>query len=148
MPPSLILPGLPSKRHRGQFFSCETKKMQAHSVTRFCCIAVLAVSAWVLISACSYPRIAPLPFINSVNPASASVGEPAFTLTVTGVGFDSSSVIQWNGSTRVTTLQSFSILTAQITAADIAFPGVATVRVVNSGPSGALLSNAVDFPSN
>jgi len=123
--------------------------MQARSATRFCCIAVLAVSAWVLlISACSYPRIGPLPFISSLNPSSASVGGPAFTLTVTGVGFDSSSVIQWNGSTRVTNLQSSSILTTQVNAADVAFPGVATVRVVNSGPSGALLSNAVDFPIN
>ncbi len=110
---------------------------------------MLAISAWaLLISACSYPRIGPLPFISSLNPSSASVGRPAFTLTVTGTGFDSSSVIQWNGSTRVTKFQSFSILTAQIAAADIAFPGVATVRVVNSGPSGALLSNAVDLPIN
>jgi hypothetical protein len=56
--------------------------------------------------------------------------------------------VQWNGSARVTKLQSSSSLTAQITAADIAFPGVATVTVVNSGPSGALLSNAMDFPIN
>jgi len=76
------------------------------------------------------------------------VGGPAFTLAINGIGFDTSSVIQWNGSARVTKLQSSSSLTAQITAADIAFPGVATVRVVNSGPSGALLSNAVDFPIN
>ena len=123
--------------------------MQAYSATRFCSIAVLAVSAWVLlISACSYPRIGPLPFISSLNPSSASVGGPAFTLAINGIGFDTSSVVQWNGSARVTKLQSSSTLTAQITAADIAFPGVATIRVVNSGPSGALLSNAVDFPIN
>jgi IPT/TIG domain len=123
--------------------------MQTHPATRFCCIAVVALSMWVLlISACSYPRIGPVPFIGSLNPSSASVGGPAFTITVTGVGFDSSSAIQWNGLNRVTKLQSSSKLTTQINAADIAFLGVATVRVVNSGPSGALLSNAVDFPIN
>ena len=123
--------------------------MQAHPLTRFCCVAVVALSAWVLLlSACSYPRIPQIPLIGSLNPSSASVGGPAFTLAVTGTGFDSSSDVQWNGSTRVTKFQSSSKLTTQINAADIAFLGVATVQVVNSGPSGALLSNAVDFPIN
>ena len=103
---------------------------------------------WVLlISACSYPRISQAPQLRSLNPSSASVGGPAFTLTVTGTGFDAF-IVQWNGSSRVTKFQSSSKLRAQITAADIAFPGMATVRLVNSGPSGALLSNAVDFPIN
>ncbi len=123
--------------------------MHVHPATKLCCVAVLALSVWVLlISACSYPRIGPVPFIGSLNPSSASVGGSAFTLAITGIGFDTSSVVQWNGSARVTKLQSSSKLTTPINAADIAFPGVATVRVVNSGPSGALLSNAVDFPIN
>ncbi len=123
--------------------------MHVHPATKLCCVAVLALSVWVLlISACSYPRIGPVPFISSLNPSSGSVGGPAFTLAITGIGFDSSSDVQWNGSTRVTKFQSSSKLTTQINAADIAFLGVATVRVVNSGPSGALLSNAVDFPIN
>jgi hypothetical protein len=121
--------------------------MHLHPATKLCCVAVLALSAWLLlISACSYPRIGPVPFIRSLNPSSASVGGSAFTLTVTGSGFDT--ILQWNGSARVTNLQSSSKLTTQISAADIAFPGAATVRVVNSGPSGALLSNAVDFSIN
>ena len=40
----------------------------------------------------------PVPSITSLNPSSATAGGPAFTLTVNGSGFISSSVVNFNGS--------------------------------------------------
>ena len=99
-----------------------------------------------LISGCAYPKIGTVPFINSLNPVSATAGGGAFTLTVSGAGFDASSAVQWNGSPRQTSFQSAAAVNAQISATDIAQSGTATVRVLNAGPGGSLLSNAVDFP--
>ena len=90
----------------------------------------------------------PIPVISNLAPASANLGGADFTLTVDGTNFVNGSVVKFHGNDRTTNFVSGTQLTAQITAADIAFPGVATIRVVNSGPSGALLSNAVDFPIN
>ncbi|MGI9046968.1 MAG: galactose oxidase-like domain-containing protein, partial [Burkholderiales bacterium] len=39
----------------------------------------------------------PAPTLNTINPTAASAGGPAFTLTVNGTSFVSSSVIRWNG---------------------------------------------------
>jgi outer membrane protein assembly factor BamB len=73
---------------------------------------------------------APAPFvIAGVSPASVTVGGPAFNLTVLGAGFDSSSVVQWNGSARPTTVVSSNELLAQISAADIASAAMATITV-------------------
>ena len=44
------------------------------------------------------------PTIASVAPSSRPAGGPAFSLTVTGTNLNSSSVVRWNGSDRVTTL--------------------------------------------
>jgi hypothetical protein len=38
-----------------------------------------------------------------MNPTTAFVGDAAFTLTITGANFVSSSVVQWNGSAHTTT---------------------------------------------
>ncbi|HEX8148020.1 MAG TPA: IPT/TIG domain-containing protein [Pyrinomonadaceae bacterium] len=84
-----------------------------------------------------------LPFINSVSPASAAAGGPAFTLTVNGQNFASGAVVQWGGADRPTTFVSGSQLTAGINAGDIASPGSFNVTVVN--PSGGGTSNAVGF---
>jgi hypothetical protein len=72
------------------------------------------------------------------------VGGPAFTLTVYGAGFISSSVVRWNGADRTTTFVSGTQLTAAITAADIAAAGTANVTVFNPAPGGGT-SNAMPF---
>jgi hypothetical protein len=82
------------------------------------------------------PPSNPVPAIVSLSPNSATAGAAAFTLTITGENFLSSSTVQWNGISRVATFTSSTQLQAQITAADIASSGLATVSVTNPAPGG------------
>lgn len=86
----------------------------------------------------------PVPSIAALSPASAAAGGAGFTLTVTGEGFLTSSVVRWNGSNRPTTPVSATQLRATIPASDIAAAGVAQVTVFNPGPGGGI-SNATGF---
>ena len=88
------------------------------------------------------PTAGPAPVITSLSASTTSMAStpycsPAgFTLTVTGSNFDSSSVVNWNGSPRATTFGNAGQLTASILPQDAAFPGSAGVSVSNaSGPS-------------
>jgi parallel beta-helix repeat protein len=88
------------------------------------------------------------PTITSLSPDSATAGGPGFTLTVNGTHFVSgSSVVRWNGSDHPTTYVSGTQLTAEITAADIATAGTASVTVFNPDPGGGT-SNAKTFTIN
>lgn len=78
----------------------------------------------------------PLPAIFSINPDNRTAGTGAFTLTVNGSGFLPASVVRVNGSNRVTNFVSSAQLTAQITAADTATAGPATIKVFNPAPGG------------
>ena len=62
----------------------------------------------------------------------------AFTLTVTGAGFVSSSKVEWNGSPLSTTYVSPTELTASVPASLIASPGTASVTVANPGGTNSL----------
>jgi 6-phosphogluconolactonase (cycloisomerase 2 family) len=88
-----------------------------------------------------------IPTITSLSPTSTTAGGAAFTLTVFGSNFVSSSVVRWNGSDRPTTFISSSQLTAQISASDIVATGTATVTDFNPGPSGGT-SNTSNFATN
>jgi len=81
----------------------------------------------------SGPVPVPAPTLVSLSPSSVTAGAPAFTLTVNGSRFTSTSTVTWNGSPRVTAYVSASQLTAQITAADVATAGSAAVAVSNPG---------------
>lgn len=78
----------------------------------------------------------PLPTLTSINPTSAIAGGSAFTLNLTGTNFISGSIVRWNGSDRTTTFLSSTSLQADITAADIANAGTASVTVFNPAPGG------------
>ncbi len=78
----------------------------------------------------------PVPVALSMSPSSAAKGGSAFTLTVTGSSFVSSSVVKWNSTSLTTTYVSSTSLTAPITAAMIATAGTATVTVFNPTPGG------------
>jgi hypothetical protein len=78
----------------------------------------------------------PVPTILSLSPNSENAGGVAFTLTVTGERFLSSSTVQWNGSSRATTYSSNTQLQVQIGASDIASSGSAEVSVTNPTPGG------------
>ena len=86
----------------------------------------------------------PVPTIASLSPATTVSGGAGFTLIVNGSNFVLTSVVQWNGSNRSTAFVSSSQVTAQITAADIATAGAATVTVFNPAPGGGS-SNSSTF---
>jgi len=90
------------------------------------------------------PPSNPAPAIVSLSPNSASVGGNAFTVTITGYNFMSSSAVLWNGSARTTTYTSSTQVQAQITAADIANSGSAQLSVTNPAPGGGN-SGAAEF---
>jgi Subtilase family len=86
----------------------------------------------------------PIPTLVSLAPATGQAGGAAFTLTLNGTNFVSTSVANWKGSARATTFVSATQLTAAITAADLATSGTASVTVVNPSPGGGT-SNALTF---
>jgi len=88
------------------------------------------------------PTPNPTPSASSISPSGAPAGALAFTLTVNGSNFLSSSMVEWGGSSRTTTFVSSSKLQAQIAAADLASPGKVAVTVVNPAPGGGSSSTA------
>ncbi|HET9307796.1 MAG TPA: Ig-like domain repeat protein [Candidatus Sulfotelmatobacter sp.] len=109
-------------------------------------IAVLSVITVIILIAPMGEAQAPVPFINlPLVPDATAPGGTDFTLTVSGTGFVSGSVVRWNGSPRPTTFISNSQLKAGISAADIATAGTASVTVVNSAPGGGT-SNVTLLP--
>ena len=96
------------------------------------------------------PQPNPVPTLTNVNPNTANAGGAAFIITVTGTNFVNGATVRWNGADRLTTFNSATQLTAQITANDIANQGTAQITVFNpanvSGGGGA--SNALTFTIN
>jgi hypothetical protein len=86
----------------------------------------------------------PVPAISALNPSSALVGGPDFTLTVNGSNFVTGAQVSFNNLPRAATLVNAGQLTAAITAAEIATAGVVNVTVINPGPGGGT-SAAADF---
>jgi Astacin (Peptidase family M12A)/Abnormal spindle-like microcephaly-assoc'd, ASPM-SPD-2-Hydin len=74
--------------------------------------------------------------LTSLSPTSATAGGAAFTLTISGAGFTSSTAAYINGAFRTPTFVSSTKITVKMTAADIATPGAFQVAVGNF-PSGA-----------
>ncbi|MCB8967418.1 MAG: hypothetical protein H6660_11045 [Ardenticatenaceae bacterium] len=81
--------------------------------------------------------------ITTINPPFVGLGEGALTLTVSGVGFTATSVVQWDGVPRTTTYVNAETLTAAIPAADLDETGSFQVTVYDSERD--LLSNAMTF---
>jgi lactonase family protein with 7-bladed beta-propeller/IPT/TIG domain-containing protein len=86
-----------------------------------------------------------VPTISAISPANATAGGATFTITVSGSGFVSGSVVTWNGTNLSTTLSGVE-LTADVTAADIAAAGAAQLTVVTAPGGGT--SNPVAFLIN
>ena len=98
----------------------------------------------------SSPPSNPVPSISSTTPASATAGASAFTLTVNGGNFTSSSTVQWSGTSLVTTFVSSTQLTVAIAASDISTAGIASITVTNPSPGGgssAAESFSIDNPA-
>jgi subtilisin-like proprotein convertase family protein len=84
---------------------------------------------------------APAPTILSLTPPAATAGSGALNLFIGGDTFQGGSVVQWNGSNRVTVAQRdagglVTGLVASLPAADVASTGTASVAVVSPGPGG------------
>jgi len=104
-----------------------------------------AVLLLVLMGMCLRAAAQPAPpTITSIAPSAVSAGGPSFTLTVTGSGFLTNSVVQINASNRPTVYKSTLQLTATILASDIATPATLQVTVFNPfAAGGGVTSNAV-----
>jgi len=81
------------------------------------------------------PITSPAPAITSVSPSILRAGVGAM-LTVTGTGFNSLSIVKWNGSSKTTQTISRTTLTTTLTAADIPVEGSGQVTVSNPEPGG------------
>jgi hypothetical protein len=86
----------------------------------------------------------PMPVISSLSPGSVAPASGAFTLTVNGTNFVSTSVVNWDGDARATTFVSATQLTAAITATDVLTLATINITVFNPTPGGGT-SSAVTF---
>jgi hypothetical protein len=89
------------------------------------------------------------PVILTLLPSHTSAGSGAFTITVTGSGFTSGSIVGWNSGTSTTNLATgvdtstgVPQLTALVPPALVANPGVALITVSNPGN---VVSNTLTF---
>jgi hypothetical protein len=84
-----------------------------------------------------------VPAIVTVSPNSSNPGGADFVLSVVGTNFISSSTVQWNGSTRQTTFVDNTLLTAQISAADISTLATNSITVLNPASGGGTSNSKV-----
>ena len=87
------------------------------------------------------------PTTTSISPTTKTAGDAAFTLTVNGTNFVTTSVVNFNGSARTTTFVSATQVTAAITAADVLIAGPFPITVTNPTPGGGT-SNAQTLTVN
>ncbi|HEV2379055.1 MAG TPA: choice-of-anchor D domain-containing protein [Terriglobia bacterium] len=86
----------------------------------------------------------PVPFIQGLSPVTVAPPGAQFTLTVSGSNFESTSVVQWNGSPLVTVFVGSGKLTATVPTSDLLTSTTANVTVMNPGPP-STVSNVVYF---
>ncbi|HKE90758.1 MAG TPA: IPT/TIG domain-containing protein [Gemmatimonadales bacterium] len=81
-----------------------------------------------------------VPTITSVSPASLPTNASPTTLTVTGTGFERSTVLRLGGADRPTTWQSATTLVTPLKAADLEEPGALAVTAYTPPPGGGTSS--------
>lgn len=79
--------------------------------------------------------------ISSLNPSTATVGDPSFTLQVMGSGFIESSVIMFNGLEEPTTFVSDSELTTDVNMSVWLAAAVVPISVLSAG----VVTDSLDF---
>jgi hypothetical protein len=104
-------------------------------------VLLTALSAFTLACGYSSKAAAPatagtMPAITVLAPDSATHGDAAFVLTVTGTNFSTTAVINFNGVAQTTNQVSATQLTATIAAADVASAGTVPVSVTNPAVAG------------
>ena len=83
----------------------------------------------------------PVPAVTSLSPNAIATASASTTLTVNGSGFNSGSMVNWNGSALPTTLVGAGQLTATVDSSLLTQIGWATVSVTNASPGGGTSSN-------
>ena len=86
----------------------------------------------------------PAPVITAISPDNRAIGASGTTITVSGAGFSTLSVVRWGGADRTTTFVSSGSLTATIPESDFAAIGTIPVTVFSPAPGGGV-SNSVGF---
>lgn len=89
----------------------------------------------------------PAPVLTTLSATSAIVGSSSLALTVTGQNFISSSVVQLNGVSLTTVVNSATQLVATVPASSLTSTGAFPVTVVDPSPL-SLVSNALTFTVN
>jgi YVTN family beta-propeller protein len=89
----------------------------------------------------------PAPTLATISPNSATAGAAGLTMTLTGTGFVSTSVVKWNATQLTTSFVSATSMTATVPATLIASAGSASVTVFSPTPGGGT-SSAVTFTIN
>ena len=77
--------------------------------------------------------LAALPAIQQLSQSSATVGDPAFTLVISGENFVSGAQVLWNGSALATTGSSSTVITATVGTAQLNAAGSIPIIVRNPG---------------
>ena len=91
-----------------------------------------------------------VPALSSISPASVPAGSSGFTLTANGSAFNSGSVLQVNGASRVSNFSSGTQLTAAIPAGDVVIGAYLSITILNPGVGGgtsAVLTLTVNNPA-
>ena len=73
----------------------------------------------------------PVAVITAISPRYVPPGSPA-TITVTGTGFESNSIVMWNAAARPTTFVSATSLQVALSAADLQNQGTGSLTVSNT----------------
>jgi hypothetical protein len=92
-------------------------------------------------TAATFDVNSPAAVINAISPRVVPPGNSA-TIAITGTGFESNSVVLWNGSPRPTTVVSTTALKVALTAADLQNTGIGALTVSNPGPAASTSSAA------
>ena len=113
-------------------------------MSRFCLGFLLALALFT--TACGYGSHYNMggtgsPNLTSLVPATATAGDPTFTLTVDGSSFGTDSVVFWNGAALPSAYGTGNQVTATVSAADVATAGEFPVYVRSAGKN----SNMMNF---
>jgi hypothetical protein len=97
-------------------------------------------SVTLTVSSGSTANVLPTPVAGSISPAFSAAGGPAFTLTVNGSDFTTSSTIYWGSSPLTTQYMSANQLIAQVPATAIATEGITEITIQTPGSSASTSS--------
>ena len=84
----------------------------------------------------SFSINSPKPALTGLSPQVVTQGSSA-TVTISGSGFESNSVVMWNGVAHTTTFVNGTTLQVALTPADLQNYGTAQITINNPGPGGA-----------